>query len=75
MTNNGVFALMLLVSTICLMTLSGCGQRFYEAQRDPVGAFHRYGIAAQVRNSYPRRYTDCKQSCYADTCTTVCETW
>lgn len=57
-----------------LVVLSGCTERFYDAQRDPVGAFHRYGIAAQVRATRLTVYTDCKQSCYAGTCTTYCET-
>jgi hypothetical protein len=60
----------------CFVALSGCNmERFAEAQRDPVGAFHRSGLAAAVRQSRPTVYTDCRQSCYAGTCYTVCETW
>lgn len=60
----------------CLVVLSGCNmERFAEAQRDPVGAFHRSGLAAAVRHSRPTVYTECEQSCYNGTCTTICETW
>ena len=65
-----------LVACGALTFLSGCNmQRFAEAQRDPVGAFHRSGLAAASRASQPVVYTSCRQYCTETTCTTRCETY